>query len=277
MVSSNCSRPLCALSAFASKGATPEERRRLKEDRRKDRLEKKSARAQATVFDRVIHVQSIAWLPGDVLVFLIPCVFDGALLLYFLRGFRAPVSSMSWAGAEIADLALSHSIGARDSRSRRTSGDGIGRWVIIYASSRRRSRHSAGHAATGGAVGRDLVGRSPGRAGQLSRHRPRAGVDAKRLGDDRAKPGRPQYPGCRRGRRIHRQPRFRRAAFGGALAQRLSRDDPGDLCDADLSRGDRRPSRSGRRCLRRAQRPCATPSAASVSGTATVSQTRTTG
>jgi MFS family permease len=34
--------------------------------------------------------------PGDVLVFLIPCVIDGALLLYFLRGFRAPVS---WAGA----------------------------------------------------------------------------------------------------------------------------------------------------------------------------------
>jgi hypothetical protein len=37
--------------------------------------------------------------PGDVLVFLIPCVIDGALLLYFLRGFRAPVSSVSWVGA----------------------------------------------------------------------------------------------------------------------------------------------------------------------------------
>jgi MFS family permease len=37
--------------------------------------------------------------PGDVLVFLIPCVIDGALLLYFLRGFRAPVSSMTWGGA----------------------------------------------------------------------------------------------------------------------------------------------------------------------------------
>ena len=36
--------------------------------------------------------------PGDVLVFLIPCVIDGALLLYFLRGFRAPVSSVAWAG-----------------------------------------------------------------------------------------------------------------------------------------------------------------------------------
>ena len=34
--------------------------------------------------------------PGDVLVFLIPCVIDGALLLYFLRGFRAPVSSVEW-------------------------------------------------------------------------------------------------------------------------------------------------------------------------------------
>ena len=38
-------------------------------------------------------------LSGDVLVFLIPCVIDGALLLYFLRGFRAPVSSVEWAGA----------------------------------------------------------------------------------------------------------------------------------------------------------------------------------
>jgi len=37
--------------------------------------------------------------PGDVLVFLIPCMIDGALLLYFLRGFRAPVWSVAWAGA----------------------------------------------------------------------------------------------------------------------------------------------------------------------------------
>jgi hypothetical protein len=42
-------------------------------------------------------------VPGDVLVFLIPCVIDGALLLYFLRGFRAPVSSVAWAGALSAD------------------------------------------------------------------------------------------------------------------------------------------------------------------------------
>ena len=41
--------------------------------------------------------------PGDVLVFLIPCVIDGALLLYFLRGFRAPVSSVAWAGARSAE------------------------------------------------------------------------------------------------------------------------------------------------------------------------------
>ena len=40
---------------------------------------------------------------GDVLVFLIPCVIDGALLLYFLRGFRAPVSSVAWAGARSAE------------------------------------------------------------------------------------------------------------------------------------------------------------------------------
>ncbi len=41
--------------------------------------------------------------PGDVLVFLIPCVIDGALLLYFLRGFRAPVSSVAWGGAARAE------------------------------------------------------------------------------------------------------------------------------------------------------------------------------
>jgi MFS family permease len=41
--------------------------------------------------------------PGDVLVFLIPCVIDGALLLYFLRGFRAPVSSVTWGGARSAE------------------------------------------------------------------------------------------------------------------------------------------------------------------------------
>jgi MFS family permease len=35
----------------------------------------------------------------DVLVFLIPCLIDGALLLYFLRGFRAPALVAAWAGA----------------------------------------------------------------------------------------------------------------------------------------------------------------------------------
>jgi len=40
---------------------------------------------------------------GDVLVFLIPCVIDGALLLYFLRGFREPVRSVAWACAPNAD------------------------------------------------------------------------------------------------------------------------------------------------------------------------------
>jgi MFS family permease len=43
---------------------------------------------------------------ADVLVFLIPCVIDGALLLYFLRGFRAPVSSVACAGAPNADPPL---------------------------------------------------------------------------------------------------------------------------------------------------------------------------
>jgi hypothetical protein len=41
--------------------------------------------------------------PGDVLVFLIPCVIDGALLLYFLRGFRAPVGCVAWADAPSAN------------------------------------------------------------------------------------------------------------------------------------------------------------------------------
>jgi MFS family permease len=49
--------------------------------------------------------------PGDVLVFLIPCVIDGALLLYFLRGFRAPVSSVAWAGAEHAETLVPASKG----------------------------------------------------------------------------------------------------------------------------------------------------------------------
>jgi hypothetical protein len=39
-------------------------------------------------------------------VFLIPCMIESALLLYFLRGFRAPVSSNAWAGAESALLAV---------------------------------------------------------------------------------------------------------------------------------------------------------------------------
>jgi MFS family permease len=37
--------------------------------------------------------------PRDVLVFLFPCIILGALLLYFLRGFRDPASGVPWAGA----------------------------------------------------------------------------------------------------------------------------------------------------------------------------------
>ena len=36
---------------------------------------------------------------SDVLVFLFPCIILGALLLYFLRGFRDPASGVPWAGA----------------------------------------------------------------------------------------------------------------------------------------------------------------------------------
>ncbi len=37
--------------------------------------------------------------PGDVLVFQFPCIILGALLLYFLRGFRDSASGVPWAGA----------------------------------------------------------------------------------------------------------------------------------------------------------------------------------
>jgi MFS family permease len=42
--------------------------------------------------------------PIDVLVFLIPCVIEGALLLYFLRGFQASASSVAWAGTPNVEL-----------------------------------------------------------------------------------------------------------------------------------------------------------------------------
>ena len=55
--------------------------------------------------------------PDDVLVFLFPCMIDGALLLYFLRGFRAPASVVAWAGAPNDDL-LSPSPTGRGSMAR---------------------------------------------------------------------------------------------------------------------------------------------------------------
>ena len=66
--------------------------------------------------------------PGNVLVFLIPCVIDGALLLYFLRGFRAPVTSVAWAGAGSAESPLpastSRGLLARTGRLVTESADG---------------------------------------------------------------------------------------------------------------------------------------------------------
>ena len=41
---------------------------------------------------------------NDVPVFLIPCVIDGAMLVYFLTGFRSRVSTVDRAGACIAEL-----------------------------------------------------------------------------------------------------------------------------------------------------------------------------
>ncbi len=43
-------------------------------------------------------------LQNDVLVFLIPCVIDGAMLIYFLMGFRSHVWTVDRAGASIAEL-----------------------------------------------------------------------------------------------------------------------------------------------------------------------------
>jgi MFS family permease len=48
----------------------------------------------------------------DVLVFLFPCIILGALLLYFLRGFRDPASGVPWAGAP-NDECLSRSASGR--------------------------------------------------------------------------------------------------------------------------------------------------------------------
>ncbi len=42
----------------------------------------------------------------DVLVFLIPCVIDGAVLLYFWRGFRASISSENAVGVTGANRSL---------------------------------------------------------------------------------------------------------------------------------------------------------------------------
>ena len=45
-------------------------------------------------------------LQNDVLVFLIPCVIDGAMLIYFLTGFRSHVWTVGRAGASAAELSL---------------------------------------------------------------------------------------------------------------------------------------------------------------------------
>jgi MFS family permease len=42
---------------------------------------------------------------NDVLLFLVPCVIDGAMLTYFLTGFRSPVSILDRAGVTTAELA----------------------------------------------------------------------------------------------------------------------------------------------------------------------------
>ncbi len=43
---------------------------------------------------------------NDVLVFLIPCVINGAMLIYFMTGFRSHHTAVDQAGAPSADNAL---------------------------------------------------------------------------------------------------------------------------------------------------------------------------
>ena len=48
---------------------------------------------------------------NDVLVFLIPCVLNGAMLIYFMTGFRSHYTAVDKAGAVSADNALrSHAV-----------------------------------------------------------------------------------------------------------------------------------------------------------------------
>ena len=43
---------------------------------------------------------------SDVLVFLIPCVINGAMLIYFMTGFRSHLTAVDRAGTPSADNAL---------------------------------------------------------------------------------------------------------------------------------------------------------------------------
>ena len=69
---------------------------------------------------------------GDVLVFHVPCVINGAMLIYLLTGFRSHVSTVDRAGASSAVFSPA-STRARDGWLRGKPRDGVGRWVIISA------------------------------------------------------------------------------------------------------------------------------------------------
>ena len=60
---------------------------------------------------------------GDVWVFLVPCILDGALLVYFLRGFRSQVSTAESPGASRLDT---DAVPPRPIRSRRGALAGVG-------------------------------------------------------------------------------------------------------------------------------------------------------
>ena len=67
---------------------------------------------------------------NDVLVFLIPCVINGAMLIYFLTGFRSHPTAVDRAGAASCPAS---SRGAKHGRWPWKPRDGVGRWVTISA------------------------------------------------------------------------------------------------------------------------------------------------
>ena len=69
---------------------------------------------------------------GDVLVFHVPCVINGAMLIYLLTGFRSHVSTVDRAGAS-SDVFSPRVHPCEGRLVAWKPRDGVGRWVIISA------------------------------------------------------------------------------------------------------------------------------------------------